>query len=293
MNADLPLVSIIVITYNSSKYVLETLESAKAQTYQNIELIISDDGSQDETVKLCEKWLAENKDRFIDSQLITVKKNTGIPANCNRGVKAAKGEWVKLIAGDDVLTCEAISFFVNYFSERPNAKLIQGLCKTFAYDINDYKQVIPGKSNYYFFRKDAYHQFDLMLKNNFIIAPGTFIKRELILKIGGFDEEFKSMEDFPFWLKVLQNGSKFYLMEKHVVFYRKHENAVSVTFINSKSSLLADHDLRIKILTKYLPNTIYTKRKIFRYYILRTIDKYLYGYPAYGLMRAVAYKFIS
>ena len=83
-----PLVSIIVITYNSSKYVLETLESAKAQTYQNIELIISDDGSQDETVELCEKWLAENKDRFIDSQIITVEKNTGIPANCNRGVKA-------------------------------------------------------------------------------------------------------------------------------------------------------------------------------------------------------------
>src|SRR5690606_22852216 len=95
-----PLVSIIVITYNSSKYVLETLESARAQTYQNIELIISDDGSKDATVQICRDWLKENSDRFVHSQLLTVEHNTGIPANCNRGVKASKGEWIKLIAGD-------------------------------------------------------------------------------------------------------------------------------------------------------------------------------------------------
>ena len=59
-----PLVSIIVITYNSSKYVLETLESAKAQTYENIELIISDDGSTDDTIKICKNWLEKNQDRF-------------------------------------------------------------------------------------------------------------------------------------------------------------------------------------------------------------------------------------
>ena len=59
-----PLVSIIVITYNSSKYVLETLESAKAQTYQNIELIVTDDCSNDNTVEICRKWIEENKERF-------------------------------------------------------------------------------------------------------------------------------------------------------------------------------------------------------------------------------------
>ena len=98
-----PLVSIIVITYNSSKYVLETLESAKAQTYQNIELIVSDDCSTDNTVEICHNWIEQNKERFVRTELITVEKNTGIAPNCNRGVKAAKGEWVKLIAGDDVL----------------------------------------------------------------------------------------------------------------------------------------------------------------------------------------------
>ena len=100
MHDDQPLVSIVVITYNSSKYVLETLESAKEQSYQNLELIISDDCSFDDTVAICRNWIAKNKERFVRIELLSVDKNTGIPANCNRGVKVAKGEWVKLIAGE-------------------------------------------------------------------------------------------------------------------------------------------------------------------------------------------------
>ena len=58
-----PLVSVVVITYNSCKYVRETLESAKMQTYRNIELIVTDDGSTDATVDICRKWLEANGDR--------------------------------------------------------------------------------------------------------------------------------------------------------------------------------------------------------------------------------------
>ena len=85
------LVSIVVITYNSSKYVLETLESAKAQTYQNIELIITDDCSTDNTVAVCKEWLEKNEDRFVKAELVTSPCNTGVPANLNRGVKKAQG----------------------------------------------------------------------------------------------------------------------------------------------------------------------------------------------------------
>lgn len=56
-----PLVSVSVITYNSAKTVLETLESIKAQTYQNLELIVSDDCSTDNTVELCRNWIEQNK----------------------------------------------------------------------------------------------------------------------------------------------------------------------------------------------------------------------------------------
>lgn len=89
-----PLFSIIIITYNSSKYVLETLESAKKQTYQNIELVVSDDCSGDDTIKLCAQWIEDNKHRFIRATLVFSQENTGIAANCNRGLKTAKGDSV-------------------------------------------------------------------------------------------------------------------------------------------------------------------------------------------------------
>ena len=78
-----PLVSISLLTYNSDRFVLETLESVKAQTWQHIELIISDDGSTDQTVMICSNWLVENQQRFNKTQLITVAQNTAIPSNWN------------------------------------------------------------------------------------------------------------------------------------------------------------------------------------------------------------------
>lgn len=80
------LVSCTVLSYNSAKTILETLESIKAQTYQNIELIVSDDCSKDNTVELCRQWIAVNKNRFVRVVLLTVKENTGVCANGNRAI---------------------------------------------------------------------------------------------------------------------------------------------------------------------------------------------------------------
>ena len=93
-----PLVSICVITYNSSKTVLSTLESIKAQSYSNIELVISDDCSPDNTVEIVQQWLEENKSWFIRTELITVEKNTGVTGNVNRSCKNTQGKYVKPIA---------------------------------------------------------------------------------------------------------------------------------------------------------------------------------------------------
>lgn len=131
MKTEEPLVSIIVITYNSSKYVLETLESAKAQTYKNIELIISDDGSTDETIKICQEWLNTNQHEFVNTELITVEKNTGIPANCNRGVKVAKGEWIKVLAGDDVMLDDAIKKYTKFVKFDSNIELVHAECESY------------------------------------------------------------------------------------------------------------------------------------------------------------------
>lgn len=86
----------VVITYNSSKTVVETLESIKAQTYQNLELIVSDDCSPDKaTIETVQKWLDANGSRFVHAELVTADRNTGVSGNINRGVAKSHGEWIK------------------------------------------------------------------------------------------------------------------------------------------------------------------------------------------------------
>ena len=127
----MPLVSVAVITYNSSKYVLETLESIKAQTYKNIELIISDDCSTDNTMQLCKKWCEQNEDRFARIQYVEVEQNTGVSANCNRAEDACEAEWVKLIAGDDLLLPNCVTDFMEYVQAHNDVVYVFGWVKVF------------------------------------------------------------------------------------------------------------------------------------------------------------------
>ena len=114
-----PLVSISVIVFNSANTVHETLDSIYAQVYPNIELIISDDCSTDNTVEICRDWIEKNKTRFVRTEVVTVEKNTGVAGNLNRAEAACRGEWIKPIAGDDVLLPNCIQDCIDYMTEHP------------------------------------------------------------------------------------------------------------------------------------------------------------------------------
>ena len=162
MKKEIPLVSIIVITYNSS-YVLETLESIKNQSYKNIELIISDDCSTDSSVSLCQRWLEKNESHFIHALLVTNPCNQGIPANCNRGIRAAQGEWIKLIAGDDLLMPNCISDYINTIS--PEIDILVGRIQCFTTDQKGNKiekDLFPMKQNLSFFQLSPLKQHKII-----------------------------------------------------------------------------------------------------------------------------------
>ncbi|KAA6333670.1 Spore coat polysaccharide biosynthesis protein SpsA [termite gut metagenome] len=225
---NVPLVSIIVITYNSSKYVLETLESAKAQTYQNIELIVSDDCSTDDTIEVCQNWLNKNEERFVRTELLTVSQNTGIPANCNRGYKAAKGEWIKGIAGDDVLVNTAIQNYVLAITS--NTVFLVGQIQPFNIDKNRMiilKDIDPEKYHLKFFDLSASQQHKYLLTKSFNFAPSVFLKKCLFEKYGTFNEKYKFIEDLPYWLHLTSCNIKFDYLPIVTVFYRTgHESMV-------------------------------------------------------------------
>jgi alpha-1,3-rhamnosyltransferase len=227
-----PLVSVIVLTYNSAEFILETLESAKAQVHQNVELIITDDCSTDETVDLCRNWLAQNRRRFVRTELIISKNNTGIPANSNRGVAASMGEWVKLIAGDDILEPDMLLRQLRHINENKDICLLWTNIGTF-YDTKEERviRVPDGISDLRINQEGVtcQQQFQILLRSNPVFTGGLIIKKEVFKKTGLFDEAYPSFEDRPFLHRALLNGYKLYYLDIVGAYYRKHQDSVQIS----------------------------------------------------------------
>lgn len=222
-----PLVSIIVITYNSAKYVIETLESARYQTYQNIELIVSDDCSADNTVEICSNWIKEHTNRFARVELITVNKNSGIPANCNRGIKASTGEWVKFIAGDDALLENCILDNINRITEIPEkVNALHSNIKYYALNFSEKSFLYTTDRSFDTFCNfniKASDQLKLLVRGYGPLAPSSFFNANTLSELGGFDEKLP-YEDGPYWVKLTINNYKIHYLPKATVKYRLHNS---------------------------------------------------------------------
>lgn len=224
------LVSVQVVTYNSVHTVLETLESIKAQTYPNIELIISDDCSKDNTVEICRKWVEKNKERFVRAEILTAVKNTGVSANCNRVENASRGEWAKLIAGDDILMPNCISDCMEYIKEHPNTIYLFGRCKAFGASEEICKQ-IDNRFDYSFFSLTHEEQLHRLLMDwNCLPATAVFYNREKARATGVInDERIPLLEDWPKWVNLLKAGVHFEFLNKEIVKYRVSESSLSTS----------------------------------------------------------------
>lgn len=221
-NMEQPLVSVTVITYNSSKTVLETLESIKAQTYQNIELIVSDDCSTDNTVEICRKWIGQNKSRFVRTELLSVEKNTGVAGNCNRAEVACQGEWVKGIAGDDILMPTCVQDCMDYVTEHPETEVLFGRVRSFGGKTEEDNRKWDSWFNYKLlsFPPEKMLHYLLFVANG-LPAPALFSKRGLNEKYNlKNDERIPLLEDWVNWINMLRTGIKFHFLDKDIVLYR-------------------------------------------------------------------------
>lgn len=222
-----PLVSITVCTYNSGKTVLETLDSIKEQTYQNIELIISDDCSTDNTVQLCKEWLKEHESRFVRTLLIESEINTGVSSNANRAIGAIKGEWKKGIAGDDIMEHTCVADFVNYVKEHPDSKVIFSRCKLFRV-VNGKKIFcgeIPNETDVRYYGLPVEMQKIFMYYWKFPFpGPVAFINTE-IFKHLVYDVKYDAFEDYPFYMRIVESGIHIDYMDKVTTLWRQGESA--------------------------------------------------------------------
>ncbi len=218
-----PLVSVSVITYNSSNTILETLESIKTQTYPEIELVISDDCSTDDTVSICQQWLTNNGSRFKRTELIESPTNTGTAANQNRAEKACTGEWVKGIAGDDLLLPKCIEDCMAFAKDNPSLSCFFGKIQAFGGN-KEYSEWLTetfSERNDKMSKQSREELLDMIINGNTPPAPAFFYNRVFFIdnQIKN-DERIPLIEDLPKWITMLKKGLAFGFIDKVIVMYR-------------------------------------------------------------------------
>ncbi len=234
-----PVVSIVVITYNSEQWITDTLNSIYYQSYHNIELVISDDSSKDRTVDICDEWLNKNGHRFSSYRILKAASNTGISANFNRGVFSATGDYIKILAGDDILLEHSINAYVDFIKRNPNAEWIYGRIVGFVNTFKEENIDHVFQSNCYSEEEIAKYSLPIhelkrsLAIRNFLKAPASFFSKQSLIKVNGSDESFPMCEDYSLCMRLLEAGYRPYFLDVETVGYRRNSFGVSST--NNKS----------------------------------------------------------
>lgn len=240
MSNDSPLVSIVAACFNHSQFLAETLDSIANQTYSNIELIITDDGSKDNSVEIIKEWMEKNT---IPCTLIANERNEGICKTFNKGLTKSKGKYFQVIACDDVMLLDKIEQQVAQFETSSNKVAV---LYTDAQVIDENTVLThPSFSKFWNFPDNASTTLEGLIKQNTIIAPSVLIKRSALVEVGGYDENL-CYEDWDMWLRLSQKYD-LVKMEEPLVQYRHFSTSMS----QGQTYRIAMTKDSIKLLEKY------------------------------------------
>lgn len=214
------IVTIGVALYNHEKYIVKCLESIVKQTYKNIELIVIDDGSPDNSFQVAKDYL-ESQD-FNKNYKIYTRPNKGMCNTLNEIAQQANGKYISFVGSDDYWFLnkieEQVMFLENntqYALVHSNSQIIDGEGKN--RDILDYSR-----------KKNTGFLFDSILEGKGgINTPSHLYKTEVYEKIGYYDSTLK-FEDTDFWLRLTKDHEVGYINKIHT-YYRWHENNFSGT----------------------------------------------------------------
>jgi len=216
-----PLVSVITTVSNCEKFIEESIKSIFDQTFRDFELIIYDDCSTDNTLKIVEDVLKKFEVNHVIKTPF-VGERVGCGEGRNKAIQEASGKYLAIQDGDDISFQNRLQKEVEFLEENQDI-----FCVSSWADVIDEQGDFIEIFNY----PPAYHKkikkeiFEK--KNNPIIDPASMFRRDIFNKLGGYDKKWGLVPDFNLWIRAMKEGYKFANIQEVLIHYRKHSGSVT------------------------------------------------------------------
>jgi glycosyltransferase involved in cell wall biosynthesis len=217
------LVSIIIPCYNQGRYLSAAIDSVLGQTHKNIEVIVVDDGSTDDTSQVAARYAAESRIRYVRQE------NRGPSAARNAGVAISKGEYVNFLDADDTLLPEKLERQLDILQADPALALVY--CDIFYIDENGVD--IPEKSATSIAQSRRILSgdiFDSLFIGGYFPPHTPLLRFDAYKQSGGFDQDLRGCCDWDLWLRIAANGNRAYYLNEKLAAYRMHGANMSNNF---------------------------------------------------------------
>ncbi len=207
------LVTIVTPSYNQGQFIEDTIKSVLNQTYKNIQYIVVDGASKDNTMEVVERY----RDKI---DIIISERDKGQTDAINKGFKLAKGELVGWINSDDMLYPYCVEEIVNLYKQNPDGAIFYGSKMEF----------VDSKNNHIKIWENKIGSRDRLLRKNYDVSqPGSFYRKDILEKVDYLDESIYYCMDLDLFLKLLKHGNIYSIDEHPLAKFRIWEEAKSST----------------------------------------------------------------
>lgn len=211
----IPKVSVIIPTYNTTRYISEALDSVRQQTFRDFEAIVVNDGSPD-TGDL-EKALEPYRGEII----YLSKPNAGLSSARNAGVSASRAPLIAFLDSDDIWESTFLQVLVGMLEENPGIDVVYSNAVLFG-DTD-----FPGQTLMDRYPPQEEITFESILSGRAWVFVSCIVRREVLVRVGGFDQDLRYAEDLDLWLRIAHGGSRFLPCWQPLVRYRKRAGSLT------------------------------------------------------------------
>jgi glycosyltransferase involved in cell wall biosynthesis len=213
---DACVVSVVIPAYGVTQYIAATLESVLNQNFPSFEVIVVNDACPD--TEALERELAPylNRIRYFKHD-----RNKGVSAARNTAVRAARGEFLALVDGDDVWEPNYLDIQIGHMLANPEADVVYGDAVVFGDTPlagRRLSELTPSRGDVTTIN---------LLKEQVIVTVSAVVRRETVIRAGYFDERLRRCEDFDLWLRIAKTGGKIVRHSESIFRYRRHEGSLS------------------------------------------------------------------